>query len=328
MRGLPKANEICWCGSEKKFKRCHKDSMQPVRAGRQTPVRSVPDSIVKPMWADGTDVVRWDESNVKSPDVIARMRVAGREAADTLASLATVIAPGVTTEAIDEFCHSEAIRRGAYPSPLMYAGGDNPFPKSLCTSVNEVICHGIPDDRALQDGDILNCDVTLFIDGVHGDTNATFYVGDVDPASQRLVEVTRECTAQGIAAAVPGNQINAIGKAIQDHAEANGYGVIRDFVGHGIGEQFHTDLQICHYFHPHLTDEIEVGMTFTIEPMISIGSWRAKMWSDGWTAVTSDKSRTAQFEHTLLITENGPEILTTPTETKGHPYWDLEGLGV
>ncbi len=328
MRALPKANDVCWCGSGQKYKRCHKDSMQPVRAGKQTPLRTLPDSIARPVWADGTSVERWDESNVKSAEIIDKMRHAGREAADTLASLGTVIAPGVTTEEVDAFCHSESIRRGAYPSPLMYPGGSNPFPKSLCTSVNEVICHGIPDDRPLQDGDILNCDVTLFIDGVHGDTNATFYVGQVDPVSQRLVEVTRECTARGIAAAVPGAQINAIGRAIQDHAEDNGYGVIRDFVGHGIGEQFHTDLQVCHYFHPQLTDIIEVGMTFTVEPMISVGSWKAKMWSDGWTATTSDRSRTAQFEHTILITEDGPEILTTPSETAGHPYWDLAGLGV
>lgn len=323
MRVLPKANDTCWCGSGKKYKRCHKNSNDPVKPGRISPIRPVPDTIAKPTWADGTPVERWDEPNIKSVDVIERMRRTGREAADTLRSLGELIQPGVTTEEIDEFCHNQAIERGSYPSPLMYAGGSNPFPKSLCTSVNEVICHGIPDDRPLQDGDILNCDVTLFKEGVHGDTNATFFVGNVDELSQRLVRITRECTERGIRAAQPGNPLNAIGEAIQSHAEANGFGVVRDFVGHGIGEQFHTDLQICHYYHPRLTDIIEPGMTFTIEPMITVGTWRARMWNDGWTAVTTDGSRTAQFEHTILITDNGPEILTTPSDTAGHPYWDL-----
>ncbi len=323
MRVLPKANETCWCGSGLKYKRCHKNSTDPIRAGKQSPLRTVPDSIVAPMWADGTEVSRWDEPRVKSPEIIERMRRVGNEAADILNSLGQMIEPGITTDEIDQACHEGAIARGAYPSPLMYPGGDNPFPKSLCTSVNEVICHGIPDDRPLRDGDILNMDVTIYKDGVHGDTNATFFVGNVDERSQQLVRVTRECTALGIAAAVPGNPINEIGRAIQEHAEANGFGVVRDFVGHGIGEQFHTDLQICHYFHPALTDIIEPGMTFTVEPMITVGDWRARMWSDGWTAVTSDQSRTAQFEHTILITEDGPEILTTPTDTSTHPYWAL-----
>ncbi len=323
MRVLPKANETCWCGSGLKYKRCHKNSTDPIRAGKQSPLRTVPDSIVAPMWADGTEVSRWDEPRVKSPDIIERMRRVGNEAADILNSLGQMVKPGVTTDEIDQACHEGAIARGAYPSPLMYPGGDNPFPKSLCTSLNEVICHGIPDDRPLRDGDILNMDVTIYKDGVHGDTNATFFVGNVDERSQQLVRVTRECTALGIAAAVPGNPINEIGRAIQEHAEANGFGVVRDFVGHGIGEQFHTDLQICHYFHPALTDIIEPGMTFTVEPMITVGDWRARMWSDGWTAVTSDQSRTAQFEHTILITEDGPEILTTPTDTSTHPYWAL-----
>ncbi|MEZ5225388.1 MAG: type I methionyl aminopeptidase [Acidimicrobiales bacterium] len=262
-------------------------------------------------------------TSVKSADVIERMRRVGVEAADILNDLGKLIKPGITTDEIDRACHEGAIARGAYPSPLMYPGGDNPFPKSLCTSVNEVICHGIPDDRALRDGDIINLDVTIFKEGVHGDTNATFFVGEVDEQSQRLVRVTRECTERGIMAAMPGRPINEIGRAIQDHAEANGFGVVRDFVGHGIGEQFHTDLQICHYYHPSLTDIIEPGMTFTVEPMITVGDWRARMWSDGWTAVTSDHSRTAQFEHTILITDDGPEILTRPTDPSTHPYWAL-----
>jgi methionyl aminopeptidase len=323
MRVLPKANEACWCGSGQKFKRCHKVSTDPVRQGRISPVREIPNGIAKPTWADGSSVERWDEPHVKSADVIERMRRTGRDAADTLASLADIIEPGITTEEIDVAVHQASIDRGAYPSPLMYPGGSNPFPKSVCTSVNEVICHGIPDDRVLHDGDIVNCDITLFKEGVHGDTNATFFVGEVDEISRKLVRVTKECTELGIDAARPGNRINDIGKAIQTHAESHDFGVVRDFVGHGIGEQFHTDLQICHYYHPRLDEVIEPGMTFTIEPMITAGSWRAQMWSDGWTAVTSDKSRTAQFEHTILITDDGPEILTTPSDSSKHPYWAL-----
>ncbi len=323
MRTLLKANDTCWCGSGKKFKRCHKPSTDPVRPGRITPMRTVPDSIVKPTWADGNEIERWDEPRVKSADVIERMRRTGREAADTLAALGQLCQPGVTTEEIDAACHEMAIQRNAYPSPLGYSSPDNPFPKSLCTSVNEVICHGIPDDRALIDGDIINLDVTLFKEGVHGDTNCTFFVGQVDELSERLVRVTRECLEKGIEAARPGQPVNEIGRAIQTHAELNDMAVVRDFVGHGIGEQFHTDLQICHYYHPRLTDIIEPGMTFTIEPMIAVGTWRARMWNDGWTAVTADGGRTAQFEHTLLITDDGAEILTTPSDTSIHPYWSL-----
>jgi methionyl aminopeptidase len=173
------------------------------------------------------------------------------------------------------------------------------------------VCHGIPDDRPLVEGDIVNLDVTIWLDGVHGDTNATFCVGEVDAASRRLVEVTRECLERGIAAVRPGAPFNAIGRAIEDHATAHRFGVVRDFIGHGIGEQFHTDLQIPHYFDPRYTREMETGMTFTIEPMITAGSWRiGGIWDDGWTAVTADGSRTAQFEHTVLVTDDGVEVLT------------------
>jgi len=320
---LPKANDRCWCGSGKKFKRCHKDAIAPIRQGHISPLRSVPDSIEKPTWADGGAVNRWDEPRVKSPELIERMRRTGREAADLLAHLGTLCQPGVTTEEIDAACHDASVKLNAYPSPLEYPGIVDPFPKSLCTSVNEVICHGIPDDRALRDGDIINLDVTLFREGVHGDTNATFFAGQVDELSERLVRVTRECLEKGIEAAKPGQPLNVIGRAIQTHAEEHGFGVVRDFVGHGIGEQFHTDLQICHYYHPRLTDIIEPGMTFTIEPMITAGSWKVKLWDDGWTAVTEDGSRTAQFEHTLVIGDAGAEILTTPSDTSTHPYWTL-----
>ena len=306
--GVLKANDPCWCGSGKKFKRCHKAATDRVRPGRLGPTRSVPESIPRPPYADSGEAIRRPEPVVKSPDVIERMRRAGRAAAEVLAETAAAIRPGITTDELDGICHDACIARGGYPSPLNYNG----FPKSLCTSVNEVICHGIPDDRALVGGDIVNLDVTIYLDGVHGDTNATFPVGEVDEQSRRLIEVTRECLERGIAVVRPGQPFNEIGRAIQEHAEGNGFGVVRSFVGHGIGEQFHTDLHVPHYYEPRLTTVIEEGMTFTIEPMITIGSWEHDLWDDGWTATTKDKSRTAQFEHTLVVTDTGAEVLTLP----------------
>jgi methionyl aminopeptidase len=243
---------------------------------------------------------------VKSPDVIARMRVASRVAAEVLALTGAAVAPGVTTDELDEIAHRAYIERGAYPSTLNYHG----YPKSICTSVNEVICHGIPEDRPLEDGDIVNIDVTAYLDGVHGDCNATFYVGDVDAESRALVETTRQCRDLGIAAVAPGRPLNDIGRAIEGHAHAHGYGVVRSFVGHGIGEQFHISPSVPHYYSPEATTIMAPGMTFTIEPMITAGSWREKMWDNGWTAVTTDGRRTAQFEHTLVVTEDGVEVLT------------------
>jgi len=243
---------------------------------------------------------------VKTPEVIERLRRACRAAAEVLIEVGGHIRPGVTTDALDALAHTACIARGGYPSPLNYHG----FPKSLCTSVNEVICHGIPDDRALIDGDIVNLDVTVFLDGVHGDTNATFLVGEVDEESRRLVEVTREAMMRGIGAVRPGRPVSAIGAAIEDHAHGAGYGVVRAFVGHGVGEQFHGSPQVPHYHDPSATTVIQPGMTFTIEPMITLGTWRHVMWDDGWTALTADRRRTAQFEHTLLVTDAGAEILT------------------
>jgi methionyl aminopeptidase len=303
-----KANDPCWCGSGRKFKRCHKASTDHIRPGRVGPPRTVPADIPRPHYAETGVPVRRAESHVRSPEVIERMRRAGRAAADVLQVVGAAVAPGVTTDELDALCHEECIRRGGYPSPLNYGA----FPKSLCTSVNEVICHGIPDDRALIDGDIVNLDVTIFLDGVHGDTNATFPVGTIDEGSADLIRVTRECLDRGIAAVSPGSPIREIGRAIQDHAEGHGYGVVRAFVGHGIGEQFHSDLQIPHYDDPRATTVIEPGMTFTIEPMITMGAWQHQLWSDGWTAVTVDRRRTAQFEHTLLVNDDGAEILTLP----------------
>jgi methionyl aminopeptidase len=303
---VPKANDPCWCGSGRKFKRCHKASTDHIRPGRVSPTRPVPPEIPRPPYADSGVPVRTPGPHVRTPDVIERMRVAGRAAAEVLQIVGAAVAPGVTTDELDALCHDECIKRGGYPSPLNYGA----FPKSLCTSVNEVICHGIPDDRALIDGDIVNLDVTIFLDGVHGDTNATFPVGTIDQSSADLIEVTRECLDRGIAAVKPGRQVREIGRAIQSHAEANGYGVVRAFVGHGIAETFHTDLQIPHYDDPRATTVIEPGMTFTIEPMITIGAWQHEVWDDNWTAVTVDRRRTAQFEHTLLVNDDGAEILT------------------
>jgi methionyl aminopeptidase len=303
-----KANDPCWCGSGRKFKRCHKASTDHIRPGRVGPPRAVPADIPRPYYAETGVPVRRAEGHVRPPEVIERMRRAGRAAAEVLQTVGAAVAPGVTTDELDALCHDECIRRGGYPSPLNYGA----FPKSLCTSVNEVICHGIPDDRALIDGDIVNLDVTIFLDGVHGDTNATFPVGTIDQGSADLIRVTRECLDRGIAAVSRGRPVRDIGRAIQAYAEAHGYGVVRAFVGHGIGEQFHSDLQIPHYDDPRATTIIEPGMTFTIEPMITMGAWQHQLWSDGWTAVTVDRRRTAQFEHTLLVNDDGAEILTLP----------------
>lgn len=302
-----KSNDPCWCGSGRKFKRCHKDSSDAVRPGTVSPPRTVPEHIPRPPYAETGEPPERDEPPVKSADVIERMRRAGRLAARVLRDVGAAVAPGVTTDALDELAHTLIVEAGAYPSPLDYNG----FPKSLCTSVNEVICHGIPDDRALRDGDIVNLDVTVYLDGVHGDTNATFPVGDVDEASRRLIAVTRQCLDRGIDAVRPGRPISDIGRAIEDHARAHRYGVVRAFVGHGIGEQFHTDLHVPHYYEPAVATVMEPGMTFTIEPMITMGDWRHDLWDDDWTAVTRDLKRTAQFEHTLVVTDDGAEVLTT-----------------
>ena len=303
---LPTANDNCWCGSGRKDKRCHKPLEGRVIAGTVSPRREVPAHIQRPPYAESGQVIRWNESAVKSADIIARMRVAGQVATEVLQLAGQAIKPGVTTDEIDAYVHQLCIERNSYPSPLNYSG----YPKSVCTSVNEVICHGIPDSRTLEDGDIINLDVTCYIGGVHGDTNATFPVGEVDDESKRLIRVTEECIWRGIESVQPGRPLSDIGKAIETRAKQDKLGVIRSFIGHGIGEQFHTDIQILHYYDPRNNTIMRPGMTFTIEPMIALGTWQHRMWDDEWTAVTADGKRTAQFEHTILVTDTGVDVLT------------------
>jgi methionyl aminopeptidase len=267
----------------------------------------VPDTIGKPPYAETGVPPRNDESRVKTPEIIERMRVAGVAAAEILRRAGEMVRPGITTDEIDIFVHDLTLEMGGYPSPLNYHG----YPKSVCTSVNEVICHGIPDNRVLLDGDIIDIDVTIYLNGVHGDTNASFAVGTISEEDKNLIKVTEECMWLGIETVKPGVPLNEIGRAIEVHAKKHKYGVVRAFIGHGIGENFHTDIQVLHYYDPRNTMILREGMTFTIEPMItSSGETRHKMWDDDWTAVTADGSRTAQFEHTLVVTADGYEILT------------------
>ena len=273
--------------------------------GRLSPTRQVPPDIPRPEYV-GKKYPRTGEPDVKTPEVIARMRVAGQLAAQTLSEVGRHVKPGVTTDHLDEVGHDFMISHGAYPSTLGYKR----YPKSLCTSLNEVICHGIPDDTLINDGDIVNIDVTVYLDGVHGDTNATFLAGNVDEESRLLVERTKEAMMRGIKAVAPGRPLNAIGRVIESYARRFGYGVVRDFTGHGIGTNFHSGLIVPHYDDPRTQVIMEPNMTFTIEPMLTLGTIDYDIWPDGWTAVTKDRKRTAQFEHTILVTDDGHEILT------------------
>jgi methionyl aminopeptidase len=271
--------------------------------------RSVPSSILRPEYVDRPAPAKYTGPEVKDDATIEKMRVAGRIAAQAMEAAAAAIAPGVTTDELDRIGHEFMVEHGGYPSTLGY----RQYPKSLCTSVNEVICHGIPDDRPLEDGDIVNIDITVFIGGVHGDTNATYLCGDVEEESRLLVERTHEAMMRGIRAAKPGREINVIGRVIQSYAKRFDYGVVRDFTGHGIGTAFHSGLVVPHYdAAPQFDTVIEPGMTFTIEPMLNLGTLEWDMWDDDWTVVTRDRRRSAQFEHTILITDSGAEILTLP----------------
>ncbi len=270
--------------------------------------REVPAHVPRPEYVDKPAPARFTGSEVKDAETIAKMRVAGRLAAQARDLVGSHVEPGVTTDELDRIGHEFLCDHGAYPSTLGYRG----FPKSLCSSVNEVVCHGIPDSRRIEDGDIVNIDITAFLDGVHGDTNATFLAGDVDEESRLLVERTREALERGIRAVKPGRRINVIGRVIESYAKRFGYGVVREFTGHGIGSAFHSGLIVPHYDDAMYDDVIEVGMTFTIEPMLNLGTQEWEMWDDNWTVVTKDGRRSAQFEHTLLVNPDGAEVLTLP----------------
>lgn len=280
-----------------------------LKPGTLSPKLSVPAHIDRPeyMFHSGPEVVT--ASDIKTPETVEKIRRAGRIAAQAMEAAAGAIAPGVTTDALDKIAHEYLCDHGAYPSCLGYMG----FPKSICTSINEVICHGIPDSTVLNEGDIINLDVTAYIDGVHGDTNATYGVGQIDEQSALLIERTRNSMMRAIKAVRPGREVNVLGRVIESYAKRFNYGVVRDYTGHGVGEAFHSGLIIPHYDSAPLYDTVmEVGMVFTIEPMLTLGTIEWEQWDDGWTVVTKDRSRTAQFEHTLVVTEDGADILTLP----------------
>jgi len=270
---------------------------------------SVPGSIAQPEYVGKPTPAEWTGSHIKSADQIEKIRAAGKIAAEAIALVGDNAKPGVTTDELDKLAHEYIVSKGAYPSTLGYRG----FPKSCCTSINEVICHGIPDDTVLQDGDIMNVDITAFKDGFHGDSNATFLIGEVSQDVADLVQRTREALDRAIAVVMPGRPINVIGRTIESYAKRFNYGVVRDFTGHGIGEAFHSGLVIPHFdAAPNYSNTMEVGMVFTIEPMLTLGTHEWDIWSDNWTVTTKDKSITAQFEHTLVVTESGANILTLP----------------
>ena len=279
-----------------------------VRPGLVGSRRGVPAGIERPPYAllPGGEPDPPVSSPTRTPSELDAMRRTGALAAEVLIAACEQVRAGITTDAIDRFVHDTAVAAGAYPSPLGYRG----YPKSVCTSVNEVICHGIPDSRRLASGDIVNVDVTVYREGVHGDTSVTLMVGEVDEHSRRLVAETRVALYKGIGAVREGAAVSDIGRAIQNHARRHGLGVVREFIGHGVGTEFHSGLQVPHYYDRGASTVLGAAMTFTIEPMLTLGSPQAAMWDDGWTAVTVDGRRTAQFEHTLACTADGAEILT------------------
>ena len=244
---------------------------------------------------------------IKNPEEIEKMRVSGRLAAEVLDMIGDHVQPGITTGELDEICHRHIVEhQDAIPAPLNYRG----FPKSICTSINHVICHGIPGDKALKKGDIINIDITVIKDGFHGDTSRMFFVGEPSIRARRLCEISFECMHLGIELVKPGVQLGDIGHVIQKHAESSGFSVVREYCGHGIGRGFHEDPQVLHYGKPGTGMVLQEGMTFTIEPMVNAGKKDTRLLGDGWTVVTRDKSLSAQWEHTVLVTATGHEILT------------------
>ncbi|SEH97309.1 MULTISPECIES: type I methionyl aminopeptidase [unclassified Leifsonia] len=286
-----------------------KDSAGHLVPGRVSPMRPVPSRIARPEYVGRPGPAPHTRGDVYTPDEVELIREAGRIAAQAIERVGQAVRPGVTTEELDAIGHEFLLAAGAYPSTLGYRG----YPKSICSSVNEVICHGIPDDTVLEDGDIVNIDITAYKDGFHGDSNQTFIAGTATDEVGRLVERTREALNRGIKAVAPGRQVNVIGRAIESYAKRFGYGVVRDFTGHGVGAAFHSGLIIPHYdAAPAFDDVMEPGMVFTIEPMLTLGTHEWEIWADDWTVVTRDRSLTAQFEHTLVVTERGAEVLTLP----------------
>ncbi|GAA4990275.1 type I methionyl aminopeptidase [Kineococcus glutinatus] len=281
----------------------------PLVPGVLSPRRPVPADVERPEYVDRPAPRRYEGPDVLDAGTVERIRVAGRIAARAMAAAAEHVRPGVTTDELDRVAHEYLLDHRAYPSTLGYRG----FPKSCCTSVNEVVCHGIPDSTVLREGDIVNIDVTAYVGGVHGDTNATYLVGEVDEESRLLVERTRTALDRAIGAVVPGRAVNVLGRVVEAYARRFGYGVVREFTGHGVGPAFHTGLVIPHYdAAPEHATVMEPGMVFTIEPMLTLGTHEWEMWDDGWTVVTRDRRRTAQFEHTLVVTGTGAEVLTLP----------------
>jgi len=283
------------------------DAHGRIISGVLSPERRVPAEIPCPPYVGLEAPPPYLGDNTYSEQEIGRIRAAGRIASRALDAVGEAVRPGVTTDELDRVAHDYLVDQGAYPSTLGYRGS----PKSCCTSVNEVICHGIPDDTVLRAGDIVNVDITAYKDGFHGDLNRTFRVGEVSEEAELLVQRTEEALRRGIKAVAPGRRVNVIGRVIETYAKRFGYGVVRDFTGHGVGSSFHTGLIIPHYDSaPRFDDLMVPGMVFTIEPMLTLGTHEWDMWSDGWTAVTRDRRLTAQFEHTVVVREGGAEILT------------------
>ena len=286
-----------------------KDARGHLIPGRIGPERPVDASIARPEYVGKAAPAKHIGGDVYDEETIERIRAAGRIAADAIAAVGAAVRPGVTTDELDRIGHEFVTDHGAYPSTLGYRG----FPKSVCSSINEVVCHGIPDDTALEPGDIVNIDITAYRDGVHGDSNRTFIVDEASDEVAQLVERTEEALRRGIKAAMPGRRVNVIGRAIEMYAKRFGYGVVRDFTGHGVGTSFHSGLIIPHYDTDRFETEIVPGMVFTIEPMLTLGTHEWDGWDDDWTIVTRDRSITAQFEHTIVVRETGAEILTLPS---------------
>jgi methionyl aminopeptidase len=286
-----------------------KDSAGHLVPGRVSARRPVPSRIRRPEYVGKPAPTPSDRGDVYSAEEIALIRESGRIAAQAIELVGQAVRPGVTTEELDAIGHDFLVEHDAYPSTLGYRG----YPKSICSSINEVVCHGIPDDTVIEEGDIVNIDITAYKNGFHGDSNQTFIAGTASEEVALLVERTREALNRGIRAVAPGRQVNIIGRAIESYAKRFGYGVVRDFTGHGVGASFHSGLIIPHYDSaPAYDDVMEVGMVFTIEPMLTLGTHEWEMWDDDWTVVTRDRSITAQFEHTIVVTERGAEVLTLP----------------